>query len=207
MIEHSGLPFVPASERNRQPILDALRPRLPAGGTLLEIGAGTGQHAVFMAPRVHPLNWLPTDRPEVLPSLVLRVHAEPSPNLLPPIALDVCTGPWPAGPFSAAYAANIAHIMPWSALLATLDGLDRCLPPGARFHLYGPFRVAGQFTSAGNRAFDRSLRARDPAMGLRDLEALESAAADHHFLLDECIEMPANNLLLALRRTGSGDEA
>ena len=150
--------------------------------------------------------WLPSDRPRVIPDLALRMQTEPSPNLLPPVALDVCCGPWPAGPFTAAYAANIAHIMPWAAVLATLNGLQSCLLPGAGFFLYGPFRVSGDFTSAGNRAFDQSLRDQDPAMGLRDLEALESAAVDHHFKLDECIEMPANNLLLVLRRQGPAED-
>lgn len=202
MQNHTDLPFVAASERNKGPILEVLQARLPTDGTLLEIGAGTGQHAVYMAPRVRPLNWLPSDRMPQLAALALRIQAQPSPNLLPPIALDVLTGPWPPGPFSAAYAANIAHIMPWPALLATLEGLGRCLSPGAGFFLYGPFRVSGQFTSAGNRAFDQSLRSQDPAMGLRDLAALESAAGGHHLMLEECIAMPANNLLLAWRRSG-----
>lgn len=200
MINLSELPFSPACERNRQPILDMLQPRLPTNGCLLEIGSGTGQHAVFMAPQLPQLAWQPSDHPDALPGLELRLRAQPSPNLLPAIGLDVLKGPWPGQRVQAVYAANVAHIMSWAAVLAMLDGVAASLMPGGGFFLYGPFILAGQPTAPSNEQFDRSLRQRHVDMGLRELPALETAAARHHLLLEEQLLMPANNLLLVWRK-------
>jgi len=196
---HPGLPWCAASQRNRVPILAALRPRLVRVGRLLEIGAGSGQHAVYLARAFPGLQWLPTDRREVLPGLQGRIDAEGPANLQPARALDVLLDPWPQGPFDAAYSANTAHIMPWPAVCATLAGLGRCLAPDAQFFLYGPFNVGGDYTAPSNRAFDVDLRARDPSMGLRDVDALETEAARHQLILEERVTMPANNLLLVFR--------
>jgi hypothetical protein len=153
-----------------------------------------------MAARAPALEWLPTDRPEALPDLARRVALEGSDNLRAPIELDVRRGPWPAGPFGAAYAANVAHIMTWPAVQAMFEGLARSLAPGAGWFLYGPFKRGGVHTSAGNRAFDRSLRAAGTGMGLRDVEALESLGARHQLELNEDLAMPANNRLLVFHR-------
>lgn len=193
------LPFSDASARNRVPIRDALAPRLPPLGRVLEIGAGSGQHAVFMAAAFPNLQWLPTDRATQLPGLQARLVAEGGPNMLRARALDVTVGPWPRGPFEAAFTANTAHIMPWSAVIAMLEGVAGCLAPGAAFFVYGAFKVGGEFTTASNRAFDANLRAMDPVMGVRDLEALESHAARLQMELEECLPMPSNNFLLVLR--------
>lgn len=197
-----SLPFSPASERNKAPILNTLRGRMPAAGRLLEIGAGSGQHAVFMAPEFPRLAWLPTDRGVELPGLQARLDAEGSANIRPALALDVLADEWPAGPFAAAFSANTAHIMGWDGVCATLAGLGRCLAPGAPYFLYGPFNVNGKFTAPSNAAFDADLRARDAAMGLRDVAALEAEAARHHIDLEERLEMPANNFLLVFRKRG-----
>jgi hypothetical protein len=207
MNEASNLPFSPACERNRQPILDAMRPRLPSSGNLLEIGSGTGQHAVFMAPRLPGLVWQPSDHPDALPGLQLRLRAEASPNVLPAISLDVMHDPWPAQPMQAVYAANVSHIMSWAAVLAMLEGVGASLEPGGCFFLYGPFVLAGQPTAPSNLQFHESLRQRDPDMGLRELAALESAANRHHLLLEEQLQMPANNLLLVWRKQPAAGEA
>lgn len=199
MNEAEDLPFVAASERNREPILAALADRLPTSGYLLEIASGTGQHAVFMAPRLPGIRWLPSELPERLAMLKQRLYAQPSENLLSAIALDVRTNDWPDVTFDAAYAANIAHIMSWTAVLAVFRGLEKCMANQACFFLYGPFNVDGRYTSDGNRGFDHSLRANDPEMGIRDLEQLETAAAGHNFELQERLSMPANNLLLVFR--------
>ena len=122
-LSRDELPFSPASERNRQPILDALAPRMPETGRLLEIGAGTGQHAVFMAPRFPGLAWQPTDREVVLDGLRRRVALEGSQNLLEPQPLDVLSEAWPDGPYAAVFSATTAHIMHWDGVLATFAGV------------------------------------------------------------------------------------
>lgn len=209
-----ALPFSPASERNRGPILEALLPRMPACGRLLEIGAGSGQHAVYMAPHFPHLEWLATERSEALPGLAARLDLEGAPNLAPPRSLDVLAGPWPEGPFEAAYSANTAHIMSWEGVCAMIAGVGARLVPGGALFLYGPFNRGGSFTAPSNQAFDRDLRRRDPQMGLRDLEALEALAANHHLQRVEIIDMPANNFLLhftsrasALRPAGETEGA
>lgn len=198
------LPFCAASDRNRHPIHGALDSRLPANGRLLEIGAGNGQHAVFMAPRFAGLDWLPTDCAEMLNGLQARLDAEPAPNLRRARALDVRRDPWPDGPFNVVYSANTAHIMSWKAVCAMFSGVDSCLAPDGAFYLYGPFNIDGRYTSSGNEAFDHDLRDRGADMGLRDLEALESLAANHHMQLQERLEMPANNMLLVFKRPAEG---
>lgn len=194
------LPFAPASERNREPILDALRPRMPSRGRLLEIGAGTGQHAVYMAPAFPGIRWLATDRDDELPGLQARLDVEGEARLPRALALDVQFDDWPEGPFQAAYTANTLHIMSWAACQATLSGVGRILADEAPFFVYGPFKVGDRFTTESNRRFDRSLKARAAHMGLRDIAALESEAARHHLRLEERLEMPANNFLLVFRR-------
>jgi hypothetical protein len=197
------LPFAPASERNRAPILEALRPRMPSTGCVLEIGAGTGQHAVHFAQAFPGLQWLATDRADELPGLSARLETEGGINLLPPRVLDVSRHEWPPGPFQAAFTANTTHIMPWSAVLAMLEGVGTALGETAPFFVYGPFKVDGRFTTESNRIFDQQLRTRAAHMGLRELGTLESEAASHHMRLEERLEMPANNFLLVFRSTRS----
>ena len=194
------LPYSAASQRNRVPILQALRDYLPLSGTLIEIGAGTGQHAVYMAPSFPALNWLPTERRSEIPGLAARLALQGSNNILAPVQLDVLTDPWPKDLFTAAYSANTSHIMSWQAVQAMMRGVGACLVPGGRFCLYGPFNADGDFTAPSNEAFDRGLRARDPAMGLRDIEALESEAGRLQMILAECRVMPVNNFLLVFRK-------
>jgi hypothetical protein len=197
------LSFAPSSERNKGPILDRLLEWLPHQGTLLEIGAGTGQHAVHFAPRFPGLAWQTSDCPDEVPGLAARLAREGSPNLPPPIELDVLLGPWPEHDYSAAYSANTAHIMHWEAVCAMFAGLGSHLVAGAPFCLYGPFNRNGEYTAPSNAAFDRHLRARDANMGLRDVGALESLAGGHQMRLEQDIEMPTNNLMLVFRRMRS----
>lgn len=196
----TDLPFAPASERNKRPILAALRHVLPGRGRLLEIGAGTGQHAVFFAPEFSGLSWHTSERASELEGLRARIDQEGGNSMPPPHALDVLAGPWPAGPFRAVYSANTAHIMSWRAVCAMFGGIRRVLAPGGVFCLYGPFNVDGACTAPSNAEFDRSLRARDPAMGLRDTAELAALADAHDMDEEQRIEMPANNLLLVYRR-------
>lgn len=196
----ASLPFAPAAERNAAPILEALRGRLPAGGRVLEIGAGTGQHAVAFTAALPGLRWLPTDLAPALPGLAARVQVEGGSGIEPPRVLDVRSEDWPAGPFDAVYTANTAHIMPWSAVLTTLGGVARVLSPGGLYLVYGPFRRDGRHTADSNARFDAALRDRDPSQGVRDLEALERAAVRHQLVLEEVVALPANNLLAVFRQ-------
>lgn len=199
------LPYSPAAERNREPIVRVLEDWLPAAGSVLEIGSGSGQHAVAFARHFPRLAWQPSEHPAALAGLEARVRAEGGPGLRAPVALDVRSGPWPAGPFDAAFSANTAHIMAWDAVEAMFAGVSRVLVPGAPFCLYGPFLVDGAPTTTGNRAFDERLRAGDEAMGLRDIGALDSLAREHQMTLEERRAMPADNFMLRFRRRSDDD--
>ncbi len=196
-----SLPCSESCERNKAPILEVLQQLLPSSGKILEIGSGTGQHIVYFAPHFPFLQWQPSDRDEYLQGLTARVGQEGSPNILPPIKLDVLE-PWPEGVFDAAYSANTAHIMGWSAVCSTFAGLGARLAPEGLYCLYGPFNQDGRFTADSNRKFDRHLRSRDPQMGLRDLEALESLANRNQMVLQQQFLMPANNQILVFRKKG-----
>lgn len=188
----------PAAERNKQPILDQLVGVLPARGLVLEIASGTGQHAAFFAAALPGLTWQPTDLdPENLASIAAYRDESGAPNLRPPIPLDV-TAPWPIEAADAMYVANLVHIAPWEVALALLAGAARVLPAGAPLVLYGPYRRDDVPFAPSNEAFDADLRARDPRWGVRRLEDVTAAAVG--FRLDRVVEMPANNVLVVLRR-------
>ena len=194
------IPFCSAAERNQQPILDQLRKFLPQRGTVLEIGSGTGQHAVFLTRKLPGLSWQPSDRLENLAGLEARFLSEDSKRILPLLKLDVISDPWPGCSYEAAYSANTAHIMPWEAVVAMFTGLATHLVPGARFCLYGPFNIDNRFTSESNAQFDAQLRAGDSQMGIRDMAAIESLANLHQMGLEYKLAMPANNFLLVFTR-------
>ena len=193
------LPFSESCERNKEPILGALKQVFPEQGCVLEIGSCTGQHLVFFARALPNLTWQPSDQKEYLPGLARRVNLEGSANILDAVELDV-TRSWPEGHFDAVYSSNTAHIMGWPAVCSMFEGVGRSLRTGGAFCLYGPFNENGRFTSASNEEFDRGLRVRDPVMGIRDLEALESLAHKHHLVLTEQFRLPANNCLVVFRR-------
>lgn len=193
------LPFAEACERNKQPILERLQSVLPTSGNVLEIGSGTGQHVTCFAPRFPLLVWQPTDRADCLPGLEARIALHGSTNIRKPLLLDVLAE-WPAEIFSAAYSANTAHIMGWPAVCAMFAGVADHLEPSGVFLLYGPFNEAGAFTAASNEAFDRWLRQQDSRMGLRDVEALDALAVQHHMVADCRFQLPANNQLLVYRK-------
>lgn len=193
--------FSSAAERNQQPILDQLRVLLPQQGTVLEIGSGTGQHAVFLSQNLPGLLWQPSDRVVNLEGLEYFFAAEGNERILPVLKLDVLYNPWPECFYEAAYSANTAHIMPWVAVVAMIKGVSECLLPGARFCLYGPFNIDHCFTSESNAQFDARLRSENPDMGIRDLAAIESLAELHQMQLEYQLAMPANNFILVFRKT------
>ncbi len=182
----------PAAERNREPIADALASVLPARGTVLEVASGTGQHAWHLARRFPHLLWQPSEAdPEALRAIAARPRL---PNLRPPLALDVLgRAPFPRA--EAVLCINMIHIAPWAATEALLRRA-----PGSLLVLYGPFLRAGVPTAPSNIAFDVDLRARDPRWGLRHLEEVTALAARHGYAPPAVTELPANNLLVTLRR-------
>ena len=190
-------------ERNRGPIADVLARFLPASGLVLEIGTGTGQHSATFAPRFPALDWQPSDPdPELRASIAAWRDAAGAPNLLRPVDLDVTREPWPVRRAATVFSANMIHIAPWACCLGLMAGAGRVLAATGMLFLYGPFLVAERPTAASNVRFDASLKARDPAWGLRDLADVAAAAADQGLDLAETVAMPANNLTVVFRRRG-----
>ena len=196
-----NLPFSPACERNREPILAVLREHLAERRRVLEVGGGTGQHAEFFATRLPHLHWQSSDRADYLPGLAERLRRADRPNLPAPIELDVEQRPqWPAEVFDAAYSANTLHIMGWPEVEQFFALVGTVLAPAATLIVYGPFNYGGRFTSDSNAAFDAQLRADHPKRGLRDFEAVDALARAQGFALAADIAMPANNRCLVWRR-------
>jgi dTMP kinase len=195
-------PFASAAARNAAPILAVLQAELQRG-RLLEIGSGSGQHALQFANALPEVEWQCSDLAAALPALGERVASSGLPNLAPPVPLDVAVGPWPTGPFDAVYSANTLHIMRWPEVEQMFAGVAAVLRPGGKLLIYGPFHRNGEATSEGNRAFDQSLREEDPLRGIRDAAELDRLAAAHGLTLDADIPMPANNALrIWLRHSG-----
>lgn len=196
----SEKPFSPASERNRDPILEVLREHFAHVREVLEIGSGTGQHAVHFAAAMPWLGWQCSDRADYLPGIRAWLDEAALPNTPPPVELDVVQAPWPAMVFDAAFSANTLHIMGWPEVEACFAGLDKTLAADAVLAVYGPFNYGGQFTSDSNREFDASLKARDGRMGIRDAEAVDALAQTIGFRLVDDAAMPANNRCRVWRR-------
>ena len=196
-------PWSEACERNKAPILAVLEVVFDQPGRVLEIGSGTGQHAVHFAAGLPHIDWQPSEVAANLPGL--RQWTDPAglDNLHPPLALDVAAGPWPPDVVDGVFSANTAHIMSWPEVVAMFLGVGRILRPGGCFCLYGPFHYGGRPTSDSNARFDQQLRQRDPAMGIRDFDALAVVAgrAGLHCRADHA--MPANNRLLVWQRDGT----
>jgi hypothetical protein len=197
----------PAAERNRQPILEVLQRVLPARGIALEVASGSGQHAAHFAAGLPGWIWQPSDlQVKALASIAAWRAREnagaPLTNLRAPLRLDVMAPDWPnIGTVDAIFCANMLHIAPWPACAALMHGAARHLAPHGLLLTYGPYLVEGQATAPGNLAFDESLRARDPAWGVRRLADVAREASAAGLGLREQIAMPANNLLLVFERT------
>ena len=194
-----GKPYAPACDRNRDPILAVLKELFATRRRVLEIGSGTGQHAVHFAAALPHLTWQASDREERLPGIRAWLDEARLPNTPAPIALDV-NGAWPAGNFDAVLIANTLHIMGWDEVVRTFAGLPGVIEADATLAIYGPFNYAGRPTSESNAAFDKRLRAEDPRQGLRDAEAVDALARGIGFALVEDRAMPANNRTLVWRR-------
>lgn len=192
-------PFAPACERNRAPILGVLLTHFADCRTVLEVGSGTGQHAVHFAAALSWLSWQCADLPQQLPGIRRWLDQADLANTPPPIALDVC-GPWPSGHWDAVFSANVLHIVAWPGVEAFFAGAGRVLASSGVLVVYGPFNEGGTYTSASNRDFDVWLKARDPGSGIRDVEAVQALAAHAGLRAVEDVPMPANNRCLVWRR-------
>jgi cyclopropane fatty-acyl-phospholipid synthase-like methyltransferase len=192
----------PATARNRDPILAVLRDVLPAKGDVLEIASGSGEHVVHFAAALPGLRFFPTDvDPEAIASIDAWREHENLTNVMPAIALDVRDTTWPIDRVDVILCSNMIHISPWEATIGLLDGAARIVPAGGLLVLYGPFMLDGKHTADSNAAFDASLRARDPAWGVRDLRDVEKQAEQRAFGLVKTVQMPANNLTAIFRRS------
>lgn len=189
-----------ACERNRDPILAILRNAFADARSVLEIGSGTGQHAVYFGAAMPHLAWQTSDLPRNHPSILAWLEEARLPNVAPPLALDVAAGDWPGGLFDAVFTANTCHIMAWEEVCAMFAGIGRVLESGGTLCVYGPFNYDGKFTSASNAEFDASLRAQAPHMGIRDIEAVQRLAQEEGLSLAADLAMPANNRLLVWRK-------
>jgi SAM-dependent methyltransferase len=191
----------PATERNRDPIAAVLREVLPARGLVFEVASGTGQHAFYFARLFPGLEWQPSDPdPDALTSIEAWTADGGAENLREPLELDAA-GTWPIDHADAVLCINMVHISPWAATLGLLAGAARLLPPGGPLILYGPYRRGEVDTAESNEAFDRSLKARNPDWGLRDLKEVAAAAKAERLVLERVVEMPANNLTVVFRKS------
>ncbi len=193
-------PFSQACENNRQPIVELLQRILADCRELLEIGSGTGQHAVHFAPRLPQLRWQTSDLAQHHAGISAWLAGQPAPNLLPPIELDVDRLPWPVAGKDGIFTANTCHIMGWSTVCNLFRGAQALLPSGGVLVVYGPFNYGGEFTAPSNARFDLWLKQQAPQMGIRDFEAVDRLANEAGMTLREDNAMPANNRLLVWQK-------
>jgi cyclopropane fatty-acyl-phospholipid synthase-like methyltransferase len=189
-------PFSESCEQNRAPILEVLRIELAGKSSLLEIGSGTGQHAVYFAPEFPELSWQTSDVVETHAGIRAWLDDTGVANVLPPFALHVCKDAWPTARYDAVFSANTAHIMSWPEVERFFAGVGQALEAGGVFCLYGPFNYNGHYTSESNARFDQWLKQRDPLSGVRDFEELQALAGKAGLQLKEDYVMPANNRTL-----------
>jgi cyclopropane fatty-acyl-phospholipid synthase-like methyltransferase len=185
-------PHAPATDRNREPILHVLRERFAGRQRVLEIGSGTGQHAVYFAAALPQLQWQASDVADHLPGIRQWLDEAGLPNTPAPLELDLRAG-WPVTEFDAVFSANTLHIMAWEQVQVLFRETGRRLPPSGLMTIYGPFNYGGQFTSESNARFDATLRGNNAHSGLRDFEAVHALATRAGLVLLEDRAMPANN--------------
>ena len=190
-------PFSESCERNKEPILAVLREHFARATRVLEIGSGTGQHAVHFAQRLPHLTWQTADLPANHAGILLWLEEAGLNNVLPPLALDMLApATWPPATFDAMFSANTFHIMSWAAVQRAFEFIGATLAPGGVLAVYGPFNYGGEYTSDSNRNFDVWLKNRDPLSAIRDFEAVDALARAQGLRLVEDVAMPTNNRTL-----------
>jgi cyclopropane fatty-acyl-phospholipid synthase-like methyltransferase len=192
-------PWSEAAEKNAAPVLEILRHEFQDCAEVLEIGSGTGQHAVHFASRLGHLRWQTSDLDENHAGITAWLAEAGLANVLAPISLDVSRASISAS-YDAVYSANTAHIMSFNAVIKMLALVGRVLSRGGVFCLYGPFRRFGQFNTSSNARFDASLRSRHAAMGIRDLEDIDQACAEHGLRRSGLYAVPSNNLVVVWQK-------
>ncbi len=193
-------PYSESCEQNRAPILEILQKELEDSGSLLEIGSGTGQHAVYFAPHFPNLLWQTSDCATNHAGILQWLSSVKRPNIHAPLNLDVSSGNWPTTPFDFVFSANTVHIMSWPMVKNMFENIGKTLKSDGKFCLYGPFNYNGQFTSESNLRFDQWLKDRDTNSGIRDFEALDKLSRNASLHLHKDYEMPANNRLLVWKK-------
>lgn len=183
-------------DQNKVPILTVLRKAFAGTQRVLEIGSGTGQHAVYFARHLPHLSWQTSDRPEYHASIRAWIADSSQGTVLPPLELDVTVDQWPLHSYDGLFSANTAHIMGWPAVQHMFEGIGRVLETGGTFCLYGPFNYGNRYTSESNERFDAWLKARDPVSGIRNFEDLNALSERNGLRLEADHEMPVNNRLL-----------
>lgn len=189
-------PYSQSCDNNKAPILAVLQRVFDQSHCVLEIGSGTGQHAVYMAPRLPHLQWQPTDRELNLPGIRQWCDDFPADNIKKPLVFDIHRDAWPVASCDAVFSANTAHIMPWEVTALMIKRVAEALPTGGIFALYGPFNYSGHFTCESNEQFDSWLKQQNPQQGIRHFEEVNEIAAREGLNLFEDNPMPANNRLL-----------
>ncbi len=193
-------PVSPSCERNQQPILERLKAVFPDTADILEIGSGTGQHAVYFSTHQSDWRWQTSDVIDHHEGIQEWLADADLSNALPPLELEVCSGTWPDKKYHAVFSANTAHIMSWDEVCCMIRGAGAVLMSGGSFCLYGPFNKNGEFNSESNRRFDAQLRIDTPHMGIRDIENLVDQAEKAGLSIENEIDMPANNRILVFRK-------
>jgi hypothetical protein len=194
-------PFSQACENNKQPILDVLLRTLPPRGLVLELGSGTAQHVLHFAKALPNLQWLPSEQPTHVGTLLAGLEGLAPSNVLAPLALDANQLPWPVGKVDAMISANTLHIMPIEAVAQFMKGAGQVLQSGAPLCVYGAFKYQGKFTTPSNATFDEWLKQRDPRSGIRDFEQVNEWAAQNGLVFEVDHSLPANNQLIVWRKT------
>jgi SAM-dependent methyltransferase len=193
-------PYSEACAQNRDAILEVIGPLLTDARVVLEIGSGTGQHAVYFGRAMPHLIWQTSDLEHNHEGIRLWLEEAALDNLRPPLSLDVMRRDWPSLEADAVFTANTFHIMPWEAVAATMAGVGRLLRSGGRFLVYGPFAYGNRHTSESNTRFDASLRRAHPSMGVRNFEDLDALAIEAGMSLEHDYPMPVNNRVLVWRK-------
>jgi SAM-dependent methyltransferase len=194
--------FSQPADNNQAPIREQLDRLFSAPAAILEIGSGSGQHAVYMASHLPHLRWQPTDQGDYFAALLENIQQLAPANVLPPVYLDIAAAtPWPKA--DNIYMANVVHIMPAALLQPLFQQAARTLPADGKLCVYGPFKYAGEFTTASNADFDLWLKSRNPLSGIRDIETLQTLAQEYGFTQHEDLPMPANNQLLVFVKTAA----
>lgn len=195
------LAFSDACERNKEPILEVLQGTFKASTDVLEVGSGTGQHAVYFGHYLPHLEWQTSELAENIDGVQERLQQEGSNNVKPPLTLDVSQHPWPINDINAIFTANTLHIMSWENVIHFFQGVGNTLKSNGTLCIYGPFRYQGDYTSESNAHFDQYLKSRDSLSGIRDFEAVNQLAENQGLGFIKDYPMPANNQILVWKRS------